>query len=109
MAAFGNNAYRRREVPNELNIPKMLPPNFREESVCGNGRLTNEWIVRILRGDIKIRIESDRQSSLNQEVKKSRCNRAARLASETVSDTRRERKKTLVNKYIVDLNTGVII
>ena len=53
----------------------------------------------------KIRIECDRQSSLNQEVKKSRCNRVVRLTSETVSDTQRDRKKTLVNKYVVDLNT----
>ena len=33
------------------------------------------------------------------------CNRTARLTSETESDTRRDQKKTLVNKYIVDLNS----
>ena len=73
----------------------------------GNDRgcLTNAWIIGILRGDKKKRVESDRQSSLNQKAKKSSCNRATRLTSETESDTRRDQKKTLVNKDIVDLNT----
>ena len=79
--------------------------NVREEGVRGNGRgrLTNAWIVGILSGDKKERIESDRRLSLNQETIKSSRNRAARLTSETESDTRRDQKKTLVNKYIVDL------
>ena len=80
-------------------------PHVREEGVRGNGRgrLTNAWIVGILSGDKKERIESDRRLSLNQETIKSSRNRAARLTSETESDTRRDQKKTLVNKYIADL------
>ena len=72
----------------------------------GNGgeRLTNAWIVGILRGDKKKRIESDRQLGSNQEAIKSSRYRAARLTSEVESDTRRDQKKALVNKYIVDLN-----
>ena len=85
----------------------VLPSNVREEGVRGNGRrrLIKAWIMRILRGDKKKRIESDRQSSLNQEAIRSNCNRAVRRTSETESDTRRDQKKTLFNKYIVDLNT----
>ena len=88
-------------------MPTVLSPNVREEGVRGNGRerLTNAWIVGILRGDKKKRIESDRQLGSNQETIKSSCNWTARLTSETESDTRRDQKKTLVNKYIVDLNT----
>ena len=66
----------------------------------GRGRLTNAWVVGILTSDKKKRIESDRQLRLNQEAIKSSCNRAAKLTSETESDTRRDRKKTLVNKLI---------
>ena len=85
----------------------VLSSNVREEDVLGNGRgrLTNAWIAGISRGDKKKRIESDRRLSLNQEAIKWSRNRAARLASESESDTRRDQKKTLVNKYIVDLNT----
>ena len=70
----------------------VLPPNVREEGVRGNGRgrLTNAWIVGILRGDKKKRIESDRQLGSSQEAIKSSCNRAARLTSETESDTKED-------------------
>ena len=43
----------------------VLPPNVREEGVRSNGRerLTNAWIVGILRGDKGKRVGSDRKSS----------------------------------------------
>lgn len=52
----------------------------------------------ILTSDKEKRIESARQLGLDQEEIKSSCNRAMKLTSEIVSDTRRDQKKMLVNK-----------
>ena len=100
VATLGNNVHHRSEVSNEPSIS----PCSRRRRAWQRSRTPNKRVDSgNIEGRQKKRIESDRRLSLNQETIKSSRNRAARLTSETESDMRRDQKKTLVNKYIVDL------